>query len=64
MTVKRVLTMVFMIWMGIVFVCVMIHQKKEIALVRFCVMAGAVMFSLLCLFPVEEWIEVYNTWMF
>ena len=64
LTVKRVLTMVFMIWMGIVFVCVMIHQKKEIALVRFCVMAGAVMFSLLCLFPVEEWIEVYNTWMF
>ena len=62
LTVKRVLTMVFMIWMGIVFVCVMIQQKKEISLVRFCVMAGAVMFSLLCLLPVEKWIEVYNTW--
>lgn len=62
LTVKRVLTMVFMIWMGFVFVCVMIRQKKEISLVCLCVMVGAVFFSLLCIFPVERWIEIYNTW--
>lgn len=62
LTVKRVLTMAFMIWMGFVFVCVIIRQKKEISLVRLCVMVGAVIFSLLCIFPVERWIEIYNTW--
>lgn len=60
LTVKRVLTMVFMIWMGIVFTGVIAGQKKEIPLVRICVMTGAVLFCLLCVFPVEHWIDVYN----
>ena len=60
LTVKRVLTMTFMLWMAIVFTSVIVKQKKKIPMVKICVMTGAVMFSLLCVLPVEKWIEVYN----
>lgn len=60
LTVNRVLTITFMIWMVIVFLFVIVQQKKTIPLVKICVMAGAVLFSLLCIFPLERWIEIYN----
>ncbi len=62
LTVLRILPLVFMLWMGLVFVCILVHQKKEFPMVRFCVMAGAVMFCLLCILPVEHWTELYNVW--
>ncbi len=62
LTVRRILPLTFMIWMAMVFVAVMVRQKKEYAMIRFCVMAGAVIFCVLCVFPVEHWVEVYNTW--
>ena len=62
LTVRRILPLTFMIWMAIVFVAVMVRQKKEYAMIRFCVMAGAVLFCLLCVFPVEHWVEMYNVW--
>lgn len=64
LTVKRILTMVFMIWMAIVFVLVIARQWKSFPLARICVLTGAVMFCLLCVLPVEEMIEAYNQWRF
>lgn len=55
LTVYRILTLIFMLWMGLVFTCIIIHQKREFPIVRFCVMAGAVMFCLMCVFPIEHW---------
>ena len=63
LTLKRVLTMVFMVWIAVVFIGIIYRQKKEFPLVRNCVMIGAVLFCTLCVFPVEMWIESYNTWM-
>lgn len=60
LTVKRVLTMVFMIWMIIVFAAVIVQQKKETPNARICIVTGAVLFALLCVFPIENWIELYN----
>lgn len=62
LTINRVLTMVFMIWMALVFVLVILRQKVNIPFVKICVMAGAVMFCLLCVFPLDNWIQKYNTW--
>lgn len=62
LTVNRIIPMVFLIWMALVFVCVILHQKYEIRTVRICIMAGAVLFCLLCVFPIESWAESYNCW--
>lgn len=62
LTINRVLTMVFMIWMTIVFLLVILRQKVNIPFARICIMTGAVMFCLLCVLPLESWIQEYNTW--
>ncbi len=62
LTVYRILPLIFMLWMGLVFVCILARQKKEFQAVRLCVMAGAVMFCLVCIFPIEHWTELYNVW--
>lgn len=62
LTVNRIIPMVFLIWMALVFVCVILSRKYEIPTVRICVMAGAVLFCLLCIFPIESWCESYNYW--
>lgn len=62
LTVRRILPFMFLLWMVLVFGAVLVRQKKEFELVRFCVLAGAVMFCLLCVCPVERWVEVYNVW--
>lgn len=61
-TVKRCISSVFLIWLILVFILVLIYQKKNIPLVRRAVFAGAVLFTLLCVLPVEQiigWIP-YN----
>lgn len=55
-TVKRILSSVFMIWMFLVYSMVIVLQKKEIPLIRWSVFAGAVLFSALCVLPIERWI--------
>ncbi len=62
LTVNRIIPMVFLIWMTLVFVCIILSRKYEIRIVRICVMAGAVLFCLLCIFPIENWCESYNYW--
>lgn len=62
LTVNRVLTMVFMIWMAIVFLLAILRQKVNLPFARICIMTGAVLFFLLCVLPLENWILEYNTW--
>lgn len=62
LTVNRILPMVFMVWLVLVFVSVILRQRKVFPMVRICVMAGAVLFCLLCVFPVEDWARLYNVW--
>lgn len=62
LTVYRILPLLFMFWMGLVFVCIMVCQKKDFPAVRLCVIAGAVLLCLVCVFPVEHWTQIYNTW--
>lgn len=56
LTVKRVLTSVFMLWMAIVFALIIRKQKASIPLMRWAVLAGAVLFAALCVFPIEKMI--------
>ena len=60
LTVKRVLVSVFLIWIAIVFVCVIIQQFKPLQIVRMAVFTGAVMFTLLCVLPTEMGVEQFN----
>lgn len=62
LTVLRILPLIFMLWMGVVFVCIIIRQKKRFPMIRFCVMVGAVMFCLICVCPIEYWADLYNAW--
>ncbi len=64
LTVNRILPMAFMIWMAIVFVSMIVRQYRTFPMVRNCVMIGAVLFCLLCVFPVEHWTVMYNEWKF
>ena len=56
-TVKRCISSIFLIWLFLVFILVLIYQKKNIPLVRWSVFAGAVFFTLLCVLPLEQIIE-------
>ena len=59
-TIKRVLTMVFMIWMAVVFTLAIVHQWKKFPVVRICVITGAVLYCTLCILPVEHMMDAYN----
>ena len=56
-TVKRCISSIFLIWLFLVFILVLIYQKKNIPLVRWSVFAGAVFVTLLCVLPVEQIVE-------
>lgn len=60
LTEKRVLVSVFLIWLAAVFTAVIVMQLRRVELVRFAVILGAVMFTLLCLLPVGRGIQAYN----
>jgi len=62
LTVNRIVPMTFLVWMGIVFVCMVLRQRREFPVVRICVMTGAALFCLLCIVPVEHWSTLYNEW--
>ena len=62
LSVNRILPMVFMLWMMLVFGAIILRLKKSFPMVRICIMAGAVLFCLLCVFPVEKWTQMYNFW--
>ncbi len=62
LTVYRILPLTFMLWMAVVFMLIILRQKKVFPMIRICVLTGAVMFCLLCVFPIGAWVELYNTW--
>lgn len=62
LTVKRIIPAVFLIWLAIVFIAVICRQRKDFQIVRICVMTGAILFCLLCVFPLEHWAYSYNSW--
>ncbi len=62
LTVKRVMATVFLVWLALVFAAVIARQYRRFPAVRFCIMAGAVLFCMLCVFPVESWTAAYNEW--
>lgn len=62
LTVNRIIPMMFLIWIVLVFVCIIFSQKYKIQTVRICVIVGAVLFCLLCIFPIEDCCESYNNW--
>lgn len=52
-TIKRIQASVFMIWLFLVLFMIICHQKKKIPLVRWAVFLGAVLYTLLCILPLE-----------
>lgn len=60
LTVRRVLASVFLLWLALVFACILLRQFRFVPLVRAAVLSGAVLFSLLCALPVEDAIYGYN----
>lgn len=52
-TIKRIQASVFMIWLFLVLLMIICHQKKKIPLVRWAVFSGAVLYTLLCILPLE-----------
>lgn len=60
LTVKRILTSVFMVWMTILFLLTIIWQWKRIAIIRFAIIAGAILFCILCVLPVQQYITAFN----
>lgn len=52
-TIKRIQSSVFMIWLFLVLSMIICHQKKKIPLVRWAVFSGAVLFTLLCVLPLD-----------
>lgn len=60
LTVKRVLVSVFLVWLALVFGCIIVRQHKNFALVPLAVFVGSVLFALLCVLPVQQGIMAYN----
>ncbi len=60
LTVKRVMVSVFLVWIAVVFVCVIVQQFRALPTMRISIFLGAVLFSLLCLLPVADSIQLYN----
>ena len=61
LTVKRVLVSVFLLWLAIVFISALLLCFRRIPLVRIAAFSGAVLFTLLCILPVEKGIQEYNS---
>lgn len=52
-TIKRIQASVFMIWLFLVLFMIIWHQKRKIPLVRWAVFSGGVLYTLLCILPLE-----------
>ena len=61
LTILRILPSVFMIFMAIVFIGVIVMQKAGFSIVRVSLVAGAVLFTALCLVNVDGLVVRYNT---
>lgn len=57
LTVKRIQTSVFMLWMAVVFILNLILQRRDFSMIRYAVISGAVLFCTLCVFPVGAFVH-------
>lgn len=64
LTVKRVQTMVFMVWLTVVFLLLILAQRRSVKLIRAAVMSGAGCYALLCILPLETMTETVNRMFF
>ncbi len=60
LTVLRILPSVFMVFMAIVFIAVIVLQKVRFSIVRVALVAGAILFTALCLVNVDGLVVRYN----
>lgn len=60
LTEYRVLSLTFMLWLTIIFVGFIIRQWKVFSLARVSVLAGTVLYTLLCVLPVSSLCRCYN----
>lgn len=60
LTEKRLLTMVFMLWLLLVFGQMIILQFRRIAFIRISFIAGVILYTMLCVSPVIDWISMFN----
>ena len=60
LTIKRVLVTVFLVWIAVVFICVIVQQFRTIPTMRISIFLGAVLFTLLCVLPVADGVDFYN----
>lgn len=61
LTISRILPCVFMLFLAITCVSVILMQKFRISVVRIALIAGAVLFTALCLFDADGYVARYNT---
>lgn len=60
LTVRRIHTMTFMIWLAVVFFLWCAGQKQKLPMIRMAVMSGAGLYVMLCVLPVEKIAEIFN----
>ena len=60
LTVKRLLVMVFLVWIAAVFICILVLQFRPLPLTRIAAFLGAVLFTVFCLFPIDSLTQKYN----
>lgn len=64
LTVKRVQTMVFMVWLTVVFLLLILSQCRMVQMIRAAVMSGAGCYALLCVLPLEAMTGTINRMFF
>lgn len=64
LTVKRVQTMVFMVWLTVVFLLLILSQRRMVQMIRAAVMSGAGCYALLCVLPLEAMTGTINRMFF
>ena len=61
LTEKRILVTVFLVWTALVFILLWVSLLRRIEVVRISLLAGAAIFTLLCVLPIPSWIDEFNS---
>jgi hypothetical protein len=61
LTMRRVLPSIFMVFLAIVFVALIVLQKRNFSIVRFALITGSIMICILCLSNPDALVVRYNT---
>lgn len=61
LTIRRLITGLFMLWLAVVFLIIIVRQIKTVKLIRPACIIGAAMYTLVCALPIEYIILCFNT---